>query len=64
MLIAIPFPSSRPVKASLLRGLEQADRSAVAHHLYRVARVGTSVMSQGSWYKAVGPFVELGLIPA
>ena len=34
----------------LLRGVEQAHRSALAHHVHRTARLGASVLINGTWY--------------
>src|SRR3954470_1623837 len=36
---------------SLLRSLEQARRSALAHHDHRSARLDTSVLISEAWYK-------------
>src|SRR3954467_15422009 len=35
----------------LLRGVEQAHRSALAHHVHRTARLGSPVLINGTWYK-------------
>src|SRR4051795_13697557 len=34
----------------LLRGVEQAHRSALAHHVHRTARLGSPVLINGTWY--------------
>ena len=34
----------------LLRRLEQAHRSALAHHVHRTARLGPWVLINGTWY--------------
>ena len=34
----------------LLRSVEQAHRSALAHHVHRTARLGASVLINGTWY--------------
>src|SRR3954452_19429998 len=36
---------------SLLRSVEQAHRSALAHHVHRHARLGSPVLINGTWYK-------------
>src|SRR3954466_11938321 len=38
----------------LLRGVEQAHRSALAHHVYRTARLGSPVLINGTWYDRRG----------
>jgi FtsP/CotA-like multicopper oxidase with cupredoxin domain len=35
----------------LLRGLEQAHRSALAYHVHRITRLGSSVLISGTWYQ-------------
>ena len=35
---------------TLLRGLEQTHRSAVADHVHRFTRLGTGVLINGTWY--------------
>jgi hypothetical protein len=35
-----------------LRGLEQARRSALAHHVYRIASMGARVLINGTRYKS------------
>jgi len=35
----------------LLCGLEQAHRSALAHHVHRVAPMGPRVLISGTWYE-------------
>src|SRR3954463_13960966 len=35
---------------SLLRGVEQAHGSALAHHVHRTARLGSPVLINGTWY--------------
>src|SRR3954470_5472791 len=37
----------------LLRGVEQAHGSALAHHVHRDARLGASVLINETWYKAI-----------
>ena len=39
----------KPARSLLLR-LEQAHRSAMDHHVHRTARLGTSVLINGTWY--------------
>jgi putative transposase len=34
----------------LLRGREQAHRSALAYHVHRITRLGSSVLISGTWY--------------
>src|SRR5262249_28002877 len=41
----------RRSRRPLLRGLEQARRSAVAHHVYRIASMGARVLINGTRYK-------------
>src|SRR3954464_16092875 len=36
----------------LLRGVEQAHRSALAHHVHRTARLGSPVLINGTWYNS------------
>src|SRR3954462_4224490 len=38
---------------SLLRSVEQAHRSALAHHVHRPAGLGSPVLIMGAWYKPV-----------
>src|SRR5262249_60927474 len=40
----------RRSRRPLLRGLEQARRSAVAHHVYRIASMGARVLINGTRY--------------
>jgi hypothetical protein len=40
----------------LLRRLEQADRPALAHHVPRIARLGTQVLISRTWYKRLNVF--------
>jgi len=37
-----------------LCGMEQARRSALAHHVHRTAPMGPRVLINGIWYKALG----------
>src|SRR5262249_7101221 len=41
----------RRSRRPLLRGLEQARRSALAHHVHRIAPMGPPVLISGTWYK-------------
>src|SRR5262249_50651507 len=45
----------RRSRRPLLRGMEQARRSALAHHVHRTAPMGPRVLINGIWYKAWGP---------
>src|SRR5262249_56718358 len=47
--------SSRP----LLCGMEQARRSALAHHVQRTAPMGPRVLINGIWYKRPAAFFGL-----
>src|SRR4051812_27591931 len=38
---------------SLLRGVEQTHRPALAHHVHRPARLGSPVLINGTWYKSL-----------
>src|SRR5262249_44997775 len=40
----------RRSRRALLRGLEQARRSALAHHVHRIASMGARVLINGTWY--------------
>ena len=40
----------RRSRRPLLRGLEQARRSALAHHVHRIAPMGPRVLISGTWY--------------
>src|SRR5215831_14304168 len=42
----------RRSRRPLLCGMEQARRSALAHHVHRTAPMGTRVLINGIWYKA------------
>jgi hypothetical protein len=37
----------------LLRSMEQARRSTMAHHVHRIAPMGARVLINGTWYKAL-----------
>src|SRR5262249_50697373 len=41
----------RRSRRALLRGLEQARRSALAHHVHRTTPMGARVLINGTWYK-------------
>src|SRR5262245_39055920 len=41
----------RRSRRPLLRGMEQARRSALAHHVPRTAPMSTPVLINGTWYK-------------
>src|SRR5262249_3281272 len=41
----------RRSRRPLLRGLEQARRSALAHHVHRIVPMGPRVLISGTWYK-------------
>src|SRR5262245_26907280 len=43
----------RRSRRALLRGLEQARRSALAHHVHRIASMGARVLINGTWYYRV-----------
>src|SRR5262249_45949546 len=43
----------RRSRRPLLRGLEQARRSAVAHHVYRIASMGARVLINGTRYTSL-----------
>src|SRR5262249_61922710 len=45
----------RRSRRALLRGLEQARRSALAHHVHRIASMGARVLINGTWYKGCLP---------
>src|SRR5229473_4079777 len=45
----------RRYRRSLLRFLEQAHRSAMAHHVHRLARLGSWVLVSEGWYKIREP---------
>src|SRR6476660_8445724 len=47
---ALPLLPRHP--RPLLRGVEQAHRSALAHHVHRPARLGLPVLITRTWYKA------------
>src|SRR5262245_57116965 len=51
----------RRSRRPLLQRLEQARRSALAHHVHRTAPMGAPVLINGSWYKAV--LRAYGMIP-
>ncbi|MGV1913920.1 hypothetical protein ACQZ57_26575, partial [Agrobacterium vitis] len=38
--------------------LEQAGRSALAHHDHRPPKMGSSVLINAGWYKMHGPLIE------
>src|SRR6202030_2472803 len=40
-------------RRSLLRRLEQARRSALAHHVHRSARLGPRVLISAAWYTSL-----------
>src|SRR5215468_3881800 len=44
------FKIIRRSRRPLLRGLEQARRSALAHHVHRIAPMGPPVLINGIWY--------------
>ena len=55
------FKVIRTDRRPLLRRLEQARRSALAHHLHRNARMGLSVLiSASSWYQLFEPNCDGG----
>src|SRR5262249_25229518 len=45
----------RRSRRPLLCGMEQARRSALAHHVHRTAPMGPRVLINGIWYKYVSP---------
>ena len=48
----------------VLRGLEQTDRPALAHHVHRNARMGPPVLISESWYKPKRRAAFLGNVEA
>jgi hypothetical protein len=48
------LPELRRHRRSLLRRLEQAQKSTLARHVHRTARLGASVLISESWYKVIG----------
>src|SRR5271168_3941883 len=46
------LPELRRHRRSLLRRLEQAQKSTLARHVHRTARLGASVLISESWYKS------------
>src|SRR5262245_9744576 len=49
----------RRSRRALLRGLEQARRSALAHHVHRIASMGARVLINGTWYNShSSPFLH------
>src|SRR5262249_1605156 len=51
----------RRSRRALLRGLEQARRSALAHHVHRIASMGARVLINGTWYKAMNCLCLMGV---
>src|SRR5262245_28199485 len=51
----------RRSRRALLRGLEQARRSALAHHVHRIASMGARVLINGTWYNGVCAIIKLDL---
>ena len=49
----------RRSRRPLLRGMEQARRSALAHHVHRIAPMGARVLISGTWYKSGWPCDQL-----
>src|ERR1700722_16452912 len=47
------LPELRRHRRSLLRRLEQAQKSTLARHVHRTARLGASVLISESWYKTL-----------
>src|ERR1700727_2200833 len=48
------LPELRRHRRSLLRRLEQAQKSTLARHVHRTARLAASVLISESWYKRYG----------
>src|SRR5262249_3229063 len=53
----------RRSRRPLLCGMEQARRSALAHHVHRTAPMGPRVLINGIWYKLI-PAIILNSSPA
>src|SRR5215471_3094404 len=52
----------RRSRRPLLRGMEQARRSALAHHVHRTAPMGPRVLINGIWYQMVAsPWLDIPL---
>jgi hypothetical protein len=47
------LPQWQEHRRSLLRRAEQADRPTLVYHVNRLARLGTWVLVNGIWYKAI-----------
>ena len=50
----------RRSRRPLLCGMEQARRSALAHHVHRTAPMGARVLINGIWYKTTEPVSKAG----
>src|SRR3954466_5954901 len=47
---------------SLLRGVEQTHRPALAHHVHRPTRLGSPFLINGTWYKDFISHVDLAAL--